>query len=530
MRDFQAGGRSAAYSEAGMVATSHPEASLAAREQLRAGGNAVDAALAAVSTLCVVEPHMTGIGGDCFVLYAPAGGEKAGQVLALNGSGRAPAGASSEALLSQGITEIDYQSAHAVTVPGAVDAWCRLHEAHGSRPLDAIFARAIELGEGGYRVLPRIALDWADNAERLRVDANASAVFLPGGQAPKAGDRHAQPALAQTLRAIAAGGRKAFYEGAVAEDMVATLQGLGGFHSLDDFAAQGSEWVEPIKTLYRDHEIYECPPNGQGVIALVILNQLSRLGFDGDLSELDRVHLLAEATKLGYASRNRFVADPAQVEVPVERMLSAAYADHLRAQIKADSALETPDTDLPEHKDTVYLTVVDRDGNAISFINSIFEAFGSTRLASKSGVMLHNRGASFRVSSEHPNGIAPGKRPLHTIIPGMVMRGGRAVMPFGVMGGHYQATGHADFLSRVFDKGLDVQQALEAPRSFASGGSLKIETGYDQAVFDGLAGRGHEVAWADRAIGGGQAIWIDHERGVLIGGSDPRKDGCALGA
>lgn len=529
MRDFQAGGRSAAFGEAGMVATSHPEASLAAREQLRAGGNAVDAALAAVSTLCVVEPHMTGIGGDCFVLYSPAGGENAGQVLALNGSGCAPSGISSDALLAQGITEIDYQSAHAVTVPGAVDAWCRLHEAHGSRPLEAIFARAIELGEEGYRVLPRIALDWADNAERLRVDANAAAVFLPEGEAPKAGDRHAQPALARTLRAIAANGRSAFYEGAVAEDMVAALRALGGFHSLEDFAAQGSEWVEPIKTFYRDHEIYECPPNGQGLIALVILNQLSGLGFDGALSELDRVHLLAEATKLGYASRDRYVGDPAQVEVPVEQMLSAAYADHLRGQIKPETALETPDTDLPEHKDTVYLTVVDRDGNAISFINSIFEAFGSTRLAPGSGVMLHNRGASFRVSGEHPNGIAPGKRPLHTIIPGMVMRGGRAVMPFGVMGGHYQATGHADFLSHVLDQGLDVQQALECPRSFASGGGLKIETGYDQAVFDGLAARGHDVTWADRAIGGGQAIWIDHERGVLIGGSDPRKDGCALG-
>ena len=529
MRDFQAGGRSAAYGEAGMVATSHPEASLAAREQLRAGGNAVDAALAAVSTLCVVEPHMTGIGGDCFVLYCPAGGADAGRVIALNGSGCAPSAMTADALLGQGITEIDYQSAHAVTVPGAVDAWCRLHETYGSRPLDAVFARAVELGEEGYRVLPRIALDWADNVERLRKDANASEVFLPGGQSPKAGDRHAQPALSQTLRAIAARGRSAFYEGPVAEDMVDTLKALGGFHSLEDFAAQTSMFVEPIKTLYGDHEIYECPPNGQGLIALVILNQLAGLGFDGDLPELDRVHLLAEATKLGYASRDRFVADPTQVEVPVEEMLSESYASRLRQQIKLESVVDMPDTDLPEHKDTVYLTVVDRDGNAISFINSIFEAFGSTRLAPTSGVMLHNRGASFRVSNEHPNGIAPGKRPLHTIIPGMVKRAGRTVMPFGVMGGHYQATGHANFLSRVIDEGLDVQQALERPRSFASDGILKIETGYDEALYQGLAGRGQQVAWADRAIGGGQAIWIDHTRGVLIGGSDPRKDGCALG-
>lgn len=529
MRDFQAGGRSPAYGDKGMVATSHPEASLAALDQLRAGGNAVDAALAAISTLCVVEPHMTGVGGDCFVLYSPASGPNAGQVIALNGSGCAPAAMTSDALLEQGITEIDYQSAHAVTVPGAIDAWCRLHEAYGTRPMEALFARAIELGEEGYGVLPRIALDWADNAERLMKDANATAVFLPGGKAPLPGDHHAQPALAKTLRRISAKGRKGFYEGEVAEDIVTTLRSLGGFHSLDDFAAQGSEFVEPIKTLYRGHEVYECPPNGQGVIALMILNQLSGLGFDGDLPELDRVHLLAEATKLGYASRDRFLADPAKSNVPVEQMLSEAYAEKLRKQIKPKSALKTPATDLPEHKDTVYLTVVDRDGNAISFINSIFEAFGSTRLAPKSGVMLHNRGASFRVSNEHPNGIAPGKRPLHTIIPGMVMRGGKAVMPFGVMGGHYQATGHANFLARVLDEGVDVQQALEWPRSFASDGELKIEVGYDETVFKGLASRGHKVVWADRAIGGGQAIWIDHERGVLVGGSDPRKDGCALG-
>ncbi|WP_282610328.1 gamma-glutamyltransferase [Pelagibius sp. Alg239-R121] len=529
MRDFQAGGRSAAFGETGMVATSHPEASLAALEQLRAGGNAVDAALAAVSTLCVVEPHMTGVGGDCFVLYCPASGPKANQVIALNGSGRAPSAMTSDALLAQGITEIDYQSAHAVTVPGAIDAWCKLHETYGSRPLDTIFARAIGLGENGYRVLPRIALDWADNVERLMKDANATATFLPGGTAPLAGDRHAQPALAATLRGIAAKGRSAFYEGAVAEDIVDTLRGLGGFHRLEDFVNQTSEFVEPIKTAYRGYEVYECPPNGQGLIALMILNQLSGLGFDGELSELDRVHLLAEATKLGYASRDCFLADPAKVDVPVEQLLSEAYADKLRQQIKTDSALDTPDTGLPEHKDTVYLTVVDRDGNAISFINSIFEAFGSTRLAPKSGVMLHNRGASFRVSNDHPNGIAPGKRPLHTIIPGMVMREGRAVMPFGVMGGHYQATGHANFLSRVFDEGVNVQQALEWPRSFASDGALKIEVGYDDSVYQGLAARGHQVVWADRAIGGGQAIWIDHARGVLIGGSDPRKDGCALG-
>jgi len=529
MRDFQAGGRSAAFGDRGMVATSHPEASLAALEQLRAGGNAVDAALAAVSTLCVVEPHMTGIGGDCFVLYCPAGGPKAGQVIALNGSGRAPSAMTSDFLLEQGITEIDYQSAHAVTVPGAVDAWCRLHETFGSRPLDALFARAIDLGENGYRVLPRVALDWGDNVERLMVDANAPKVFLPDGKAPLAGDRHQQPALAQTLRTIAAKGRAGFYEGAVAEDIVTTLRALGGVHSLEDFEAQIGEFVEPISSLYRGYRIHECPPNGQGIVALMILNQMSGLGFDGELSELDRVHLLAEATKLGYASRNCFVADPAKVDVPVEQLLSEGYADKLRQQIKADSALDTFDTDLPEHKDTVYLSVVDRDGNAISFINSIFEAFGSTRLAPESGVMLHNRGASFRVSNDHPNGIAPGKRPMHTIIPGMVTRDGKAVMPFGVMGGHYQATGHANFLSRVIDEGMDIQQAMERPRSFASDGGLKIETGYDEALYRGLAARGHKVAWADRPIGGSQAIWIDQERGVLIGGSDPRKDGCALG-
>jgi gamma-glutamyltranspeptidase/glutathione hydrolase len=332
------------------------------------------------------------------------------------------------------------------------------------------------------------------------------------------------------LRRIGREGRSAFYEGAVMHEIVARLKSLGGLHEEGDFAYQRSDWVEPITVPYRGYDVYECPPNGQGMAALMILRTLAGYALEGDaFTEADRLHLLAEASKAAYWVRNNFICDPDQVPVDVAAFLSEARAERTRRTIRLDKVLPAARWAEIEHKDTVYLCVVDRDGNACSFINSLFSAFGSAIVAPQCGVVLHNRGTGFRTIPGHPNAIAPRKRPLHTIIPGMLVKDGRAVMPFGVMGGHYQAVGHATFLHRVLDRGMDPQQAAEAPRIFPYRGVLQVERTLPEALVTDLARRGHQIERQMVPLGGCQAIWIDRERGVLIGGSEPRKDGLALG-
>jgi gamma-glutamyltranspeptidase / glutathione hydrolase len=524
MRDFHQPRRSAAVASEGMAATSHPIATLTALDVLRAGGNALDAAIAAVAVLGVVEPQSTGIGGDCFCLYSP----KAGAPIALNGSGRAPQKARVEWYVEHDIPGIAPETPHAVTVPGAVDAWCRLNQDHGTKTMAELLEPAARYAETGVPISPRVAHDFAGLSAKIARDPYAAKVFLRDGHLPQFGDVLKQPALAATLRRIGKEGRDAFYRGSVAAEIVKRLDELGGLHTLDDFAEQRSDYVAPISTEYRGATVYECPPNGQGLAALMILNILSGYRL-GKPDEADYIHILAEATKAGYAARDTYFGDPAQVKVPVERLLSKDYADAVRARIDRNKASAPILPDATPHKDTVYLCVVDRDRNACSFINSLFHPFGSAIYAPESGVMLHCRGAFFRTTPGHPNAIAPGKRPVHTIIPGMLMRGGRAEMPFGVMGGSYQACGHAHFLSQMLDQDCDPQAALEAPRSFAEGGMLVLENTIATSVATDLTRRGHDVCWADAPHGGGQAIQIDHKRGVLIGGSDPRKDGCALG-
>ena len=512
-----------------MAATSHPLATLAAVEMLRAGGNAMDAAIAAVAVQCVVEPQSTGIGGDCFALYAPAG---TGEVVAFNGSGRAPAAATAEWYAEQGIEKIERTTPHAVTVPGAVDAWARLIADHGRKSLAEALQPAIAHARDGYPVHSRVHFDWQMNLEILEGDPNAARIFLADGELPPVGSVHRQPQLADTLELIAGKGRDAFYTGPVAEDIVSRLNELGGLHTLEDFAAAAGEYVTPIKTNFRGYDVYECPPNGQGIIALIMLNILSGLDTERhDPLSVERLHLEIEAARLAYQDRDEFVADPDKATVPVEAMLSESHAAALRAVIERDSAMDVlPPSDLPLHSDTVYLCVVDEDGNAVSFINSLFSSFGSGIMTANTGVMLHNRGTGFVLEEGHPNRIAPGKRPLHTIIPGMLFEKGRAVMPFGVMGGHYQAIGHAHFLTNLLDFGLDIQEAIDLPRVFpTSDGPVEVESGVSSSVVAELENLGHETKLPGKPIGGGQAIWIDWEQGVLTGGSDPRKDGCALG-
>lgn len=529
MRDFENGGRSLAVARHGMAATSHPASTLAALDILRAGGNALDAAVAACAVQNVVEPGSTGIGGDCFALICPKGGA---EVVAYNGSGTAPAAATADWFAENGVAALQRQTPHTVTVPGAVEAWERLLDSHGTMSLAEVLKPAIQHARDGYAVTPRSLRDWIAQRELLGRNEAAASVFLPGGAPPAIGDVHRQPELADTLEAIGEGGARAFYEGRVAEDMVASLRALGGLHTLEDFAAYRGEFVEPIRTTFRGREVWECPPNGQGVIALLILNILSRFPGSGDPLAVDRLVIETEATRLAYAVRDGYLADPAKAEVPVDWMLSDELADRLAAMIDPKAAIKPLPLDrMRPHKDTVYISVVDKDRNAVSFINSIFHNFGSGIMSRKTGVLFHNRGESFVLDPKHPNCIAPGKRPLHTIIPGMVTQGERAIMPFGVMGGHYQAMGHAHLLSKVFDYGLDLQAAMELPRLFPLPGTAKVEMERPlrEAVGSEFERRGFEVVAPASAIGGGQAILIDWERGTLQGGSDPRKDGCALG-
>lgn len=527
MRNLQLPGRSPVRATEGMVATSHPLATQAALDILKRGGNAMDAAIAASAVLAVVEPQATGIGGDCFVLYCPSGSEN---VLAFNGSGRAPAAATADWYRERGFTEIPERGPHAVTVPGAVDAWCRLIEDHGRLPMSELLSAAISYAERGYVVADRVARDWANNAPWMSEFTDAARILLADGQAPQAGSIHRQPELGRTLQRIAQQGRAGFYQGAVAEDMVAQLRRLGGLHTLEDFATCRGEYVEPIHAHYRGYDLYQVPPNNQGLTALLMLNILA--GFE--LSQLPansaaRLHLEIEAARLAYRERDQRIADPGFAQVPVAELLSERYAEQARKLIDRQRVSKVLPEPIMEHSDTTYLCVVDNERNAVSFINSIYNEFGSGVMAPASGVMLQNRANCFRLDPEHPNCIAPLKRPMHTIMPAMLMQNGRPVAPFGVMGGDYQPMGQVHVLTGIIDFGLDPQEALDAARAFHADGKLHVEEGIPASVREELSRYGHELAEQTEPLGGGQLIWIDWEKGTLTGGSDPRKDGCALG-
>ncbi|WP_322894651.1 MULTISPECIES: gamma-glutamyltransferase family protein [unclassified Yoonia] len=522
MRNFHQTGRSAVYATNGICATSHPLAAKVAVQMLESGGNAMDAAIAGAVLLGICEPQMTGIGGDCFVLFTPPGEDR---VLALNGSGRAPGGIEAQALRAKGPVIAPY-SADAVTVPGAVDAFCRLSKDWGRMGLKAVLAPAIHYAESGVPVAERVASDWA---QAKHLSGMARDMFLRGGEPLRAGQIFAAPKQAEALRRIALEGRAGFYEGEVAEDMVTALRAQGGCHTLEDFAATACDYTDPVMGGYGGLELYEHPPNGQGATAILLLNILKHF----DIAAMDpwgaeRAHIEAEATKLAYDTRNRFMADPDymtrldHMTAPETAAKLAALIDPARAMPAALPGAEAV------HKDTIYITVVDKDRMAVSLIYSVFHGFGSGIASDRFGILFQNRGAGFTLEQGHPNEVGPGKRPMHTIIPAMLKKDGKVLMPFGVMGGQYQSTGHARFVSNITDFGLSPQAAIDAPRCFADGKVLNVEDGYSDAVKAALVGLGHDVRRPDTAIGGAQAILI-HDTGVLEGGSDPRKDGCALG-
>ena len=524
MRDFQTPGRSAAYAANGMCATSHPLAAAEAIGILKRGGNAMDAAIAGAVLLGICEPQMTGIGGDCFVLWTRPGDRR---IRALNGSGRAPAAANAAALRAAGHDAVPLSSPQAVTVPGAVGAFCHLSETEGKLGLDAILEPAIRYAEDGVPVAPRVAFDWANDAATLQRGARQKYLF--DGTPPATGQIFRAPGQAEVLRRIARQGREAFYTGEVAEDMIAALRGAGGGHVAADFASAACSPADPVSGSYKGAELSEHPPNGQGATAILMLNILKHFDIPGlDPFGAQRAHFEAEAAKLAYDARNRFIADPDRT-TRLGHMLAPETAAQLAALIDPARAMAAA-APLSEavHKDTVYITVVDGDRMAVSLIYSIYHGFGSGIASEKFGILLQNRGAGFTLEEGHPNELAPGKRPMHTIIPGMLAEDGGAPMPFGVMGGAYQPNGHARFTSNLRDFGMGLQDALDAPRSFSDAGTLKMERGYSDAVRQQLADMGHRVEIPETAIGGAQAIRIRPD-GVLEGASDPRKDGCALG-
>ncbi len=527
MRNLHIPSRSPAYSKNAMVASSHPDASKMALNIMEKGGNAFDAAICAAAILGVVEAHSTGIGGDCFCIFYS---QKDKKVRALNGSGRSLSNIDYNKVRLAENNSIDPYCADAVTIPGAVATWTKINQDYGSLSLKEILTPAIDLAENGYVVADVIADMWKREKEKLTKDKDCKEVFLKQNEPYKAGDIHFQQNLAKTLREISVSGKDGFYDGWVADDIVKKLKSIEGRHTLNDFSNLTVEYVEPIFTNYRGYDVYECPPNGQGIVALMILNILEEFNLSSiDPDDFERVHLEAEATKIAFYHRNKYLGDPSFSNVPVEKLLSKDYAKKLSKKINYKKTIKELDIlPLENHKDTVYISVVDKDRNCVSFINSIFHPFGSGIVCPSSGVLLHNRGASFNLDKKHPNYYEPNKRPMHTIIPGLVLKSKNPIIPFGVMGAHYQPVGQSHFLTNVIDYNMDVQLALDHKRSFFYDGVLSLEKTFSTDIIEKLKQVGHKIDFIDIPHGGGQAIMIKPNN-VLVGGSDPRKDGIALG-
>jgi gamma-glutamyltranspeptidase / glutathione hydrolase len=535
--------RSVVMARNGMIATSQPLASAAGLQVLREGGNAVDAAITAAAVLSVVEPTMNGVGGDLFALvYDP----KSGKIQGLNASGRSAYAATTDAFAERGLKEIPYRGVLSVTVPGVVDGWATLLERYGTIPLSRALAPAIAYATGGFPVSEIIAYQWKNVAAVLSADPAAAVTFLPNGRAPAPGDVFANPRLADTLRKISAGGRDVFYRGPIAEAIVADIRARRGLLEARDLADHHSDWVDPISASYRGYDVFELPPNTQGFAALEMLNILE--GYD--LKALGHnsaayLHLLVEAKRIAFADRDAYLADAEGVPPGfLAKVLSKDYAAARRTEIDLARAARayaparlgpagsanSSDPRVPQASgDTVYLTAADGKGHVISLIQSLFESFGAGIVAGETGIALQNRGSLFTLDPTHPNRIAPHKRSLHTLVPAMVLKGGRPFLSFGVMGGDMQPQGHVQVLANVIDFRMNVQEAGEAPRFRHTAAGIALESAIAPEARIGLSERGHRLLDSIGVFGGFQGILIDPRSGVLMGGSDPRKDGLAIG-
>lgn len=520
----------------GMISTPHYLASQAGWRILRDGGNAVDAAIAANAVLNVVMPDNCALGGDAFfMIWDP----KQKKVVGLNGSGVTPAGSTSDAVRAAGHTSMPDRGGWTVTVPGTVEAWGRVLEQYGSRNLDELLIDALRYAHEGFPVTPHLNASITANADLLKQNEAASRQFMPGGKIPATGSILKQPALAASFREIARGGPRAFYEGKVGAQILKSLNAAGSPMTAGDLATQRSEWVEPITTDYRGKTVYEMPPNTQGVTALQLLNIAS--GWDPaglpDRSA-NQIHHFVEAKKQAFLDRDHYIGDPRLVDVPVDWLISSERADQMRAKIDPEAAW-VQNGARPGSGDTIYLCAFDRDGMGVSLIQSLFKGFGSGIVADGTGIVLQNRGASFSLDETAANGLAPGKRPMHTLIPGMIFDGDRPWSLFGCMGGHGQAQTHLQLATRLIDHGMNPQEAIESPRWVAGPDTaddpehlLKLEPEFGEDVAQELEKMGHAIQTTESfssAMGHAQAIRIDWEHGVLSGGADPRANGYALG-
>lgn len=533
--------RSMVLAPEAMVATSQPLAVQVGIDILKRGGNAIDAAIAVNATLGVVEPMSCGLGGDLFAIVWDDGSQR---LYGLNGSGHSPYSLTRDAFSDRGLDRIPLRGVLPWSVPGCVDGWYALHERFGRLSIADLLAPAITYAEKGFPVSPRIARAWGSAADLLREDRSSAETFLPRGSAPACGEVFVNPDLARSLRAVASGGRDAFYLGEIGEKIVAASERLGGYLSMRDLADHESTWVEPISAPYRDYEVWELPPNTQGLAVLQMLRLLDGFDLGGmEHNSVDYLHHLVEAKKLAYEDRARSYADPDFYDPPLARLLSDDYAASQRERINPlRASLELPpEPGVLRDGDTVYLTVVDGERNAVSFIQSNYYGFGSGIVPHGVGFVLQDRGALFDLDPHAANRLEPHKRPFHTIIPGFVTQGGQPVFSFGVMGGDQQPQGQVQVLCNMIDFGMDAQEAGDAFRFrhdgsstpvgdvMHDGGTLYLEPGIPEEVADGLRERGHNVTYKEGGYGGYQGIWIDQERNVLHGGSESRTDGCASG-
>ncbi len=524
--------RSVVMGRQGMVATSQPLACVSGYRALANGGNAVDAAIAMAATLSVVEPYSVGIGGDCFALFHI---ENEPKLIGMNASGRAPLNADADALRRAGHQKMPDTGMFPVTTPGALAGWADAVERYGRLDLAQAFQDAIFYAENGFAVTEVIAGEWSEATPLLNNHASAANTFLIDGQAPKPGQVFTNPDLAATYRQICTDGPESFYRGSLARKITNFSKSENGWLTTQDLAQHQTLWVEPLKMDYRGYTVCELPPNGQGISALEILNVLS--GYP--LSQMthngpDYLHVMAEAIKIAFANRGHYLTDPDHCKLALDEIISANYGERARQLIKPETAMAFPKPGVAlTGSDTVYIAAADSHGNVASLVSSIFTPFGSGMVAPGTGIALQNRGCSFSLDPDHPNCLAPGKRPMHTIIPGMLMKNKQLQMAFGVMGGDMQPQGHAQLLCNIIDHDMNLQEAVDAPRlRLMSDHTIYLETGIPEPTRASLAARGHRLDVSDtpvNKVGGAQAIWRCHESGVWLGASDRRKDGCALG-
>ncbi len=527
MRNFHKPERSEVFSQNGMIATSHPLAAKIGLDTISRGGNAIDAAISAALMLTLCEPQSTGLYGDAFVILKS---KKSDKLIGINGSGNSPKAISRELLIEKGFNEIPINSVHSITLPGAVALFEELAEKFSNLGLTELCQAPIKYAEEGVVVSPRVAFDWRLNHHKF--SQTTKKFYLVNGKVPETGSIFRAPNQAEVLRKIQKNGSKGFYQSEVAEDFVKSLQKLGGVHTLDDFAQVTFEYVEPIVSNFQDgNQLFELPPNGQGITAIMIRKLMEICNIkEHSPNSANRIHLEAEIAKLAYTARNRLIGDPKFSQIQEHFFLEDAFLEEIAAQISINTLIDESGIKYfdEKQKDTVLISAADQDGNAISLIFSNFHPFGSGQCSERYGLIFHNRGAGFVLEKSHPNELEGNKRPFHTIIPAILKGKNGMIMPFGVMGGHYQPYGHARILSNLFDYNMDPQEAINFPRSFFFNGVLELEEGYNENVAEALISIGHKVVRPIKPIGGAQLV-ISNPSGVLIGASDPRKDGCALG-